>query len=302
MHEDWASFGDGLRMLADKAYSDLEEKTCKRLALNQFLAQIENSQIAFGVKQRRPKNVEEAVAAIVELESYLSSAGRPVTNAFTQPQQSAGASQGDSASPVSTVKARSEPLLEVIRSLTRRLQQLEGQVSKKGGPSVQEQKKGRSMMVCWSCGERGHMARVCPNRATLQQQESSISSVVRACHVREGGALKAQGSTYMCEASYHVCGLLGSVPVVLVVDTGSAVSLLREDVWTRLCMNGTQYKLQQWTGKKLACVNGTLLSVKGVLHADVSIKGAKFKAAFVVCSGLLVEALVGWTLFILMVV
>ena len=60
----------------------------------------------------------------------------------------------------------------------------------------------------------------------------------------------------------HVCGLLGSVPVELVVDTGSAVPLLREDVWTRLCMNGTQCKLQQWTGKTLASVNGTLLSVK----------------------------------------
>ena len=51
--------------------------------------------------------------------------------------------------------------------------------------------------------------------------------------------------------------------------------------------------MQQWTGKTLASVNGTLLLVKGVLHADVPIEGAKFKAAFVVCSGLLVEALVG---------
>ena len=84
--EDWASFGDTSRTLADKAYSDLKEKACERLALNQFLAQIENSQVVFGVKQRRPKNVDEAVAATVELESYLPSAGRPVANAFTQPQ------------------------------------------------------------------------------------------------------------------------------------------------------------------------------------------------------------------------
>ena len=32
--EDWASFGDALRTLADKAYSDLEEKARERLALN----------------------------------------------------------------------------------------------------------------------------------------------------------------------------------------------------------------------------------------------------------------------------
>ena len=76
--EDWASFRVALRTLADKAYSDLEEKARERLALNQFLAQIENSQVAFGVKQWRPKNVEEAVAATIELESYLPSAGRPL--------------------------------------------------------------------------------------------------------------------------------------------------------------------------------------------------------------------------------
>ena len=50
--EDWATFGDVLRVLADKAYPDLEEKARERLALNQFLAQIENAQVAFGVKQK----------------------------------------------------------------------------------------------------------------------------------------------------------------------------------------------------------------------------------------------------------
>ena len=40
--EDWASFGDALRTLADKAYPDLEEKARERLALNQFLSQIDN--------------------------------------------------------------------------------------------------------------------------------------------------------------------------------------------------------------------------------------------------------------------
>ena len=54
--EDWATFGDALRILADKAYRDLEEKARERLALNQFLAQIENAQVAFNVKQKRPSN------------------------------------------------------------------------------------------------------------------------------------------------------------------------------------------------------------------------------------------------------
>ena len=61
--EDWASFGDSLRVLSDRAYPDLEDKARERLTLNQFLSQIDNPQVAFGVKQKQPNNVDDAVAA-----------------------------------------------------------------------------------------------------------------------------------------------------------------------------------------------------------------------------------------------
>ena len=47
------------------------------LALNHFLANIDNPQLAFGVRQRAPKTLDEAVAAILELETYLKP--RPTT-------------------------------------------------------------------------------------------------------------------------------------------------------------------------------------------------------------------------------
>ena len=58
-----------MRVLADKAYPELAENVRERLALNQFLELIETPQVAFSVKQKRPRNVEEA--AVIELESYL---------------------------------------------------------------------------------------------------------------------------------------------------------------------------------------------------------------------------------------
>ena len=61
-------------MLSDKAYSDLKEKGRERLALTPFLAHIENPQVAFGVRQKRPEAVEAAVVATIELESYLNTA------------------------------------------------------------------------------------------------------------------------------------------------------------------------------------------------------------------------------------
>ena len=49
--EDWAAFGNAVRVLVDKAYPELAENARERLALNQFLEQIENSQVAFSVQQ-----------------------------------------------------------------------------------------------------------------------------------------------------------------------------------------------------------------------------------------------------------
>ena len=45
---------------------DLEEIARERLALNQFLAEIGNPQVAFGVKQICPKTVEKAVIATIK--------------------------------------------------------------------------------------------------------------------------------------------------------------------------------------------------------------------------------------------
>ena len=53
-----------------------------------------------------------------------------------------------------------------------------------------------------------------------------------------------------------------SVPVEFVLDTGAAVSLIREDVWSRISKSSPHVpQLQEW--KRLVGVNGSALSVKG---------------------------------------
>ena len=70
--ESWADFGDDLSQLVSKAYPDLGLDGRQQLALQQYLANLVNPQVSFGVKQRRPKTVDEAVAATLEMESYMS--------------------------------------------------------------------------------------------------------------------------------------------------------------------------------------------------------------------------------------
>ena len=69
--EGWADFADSLRTLVDKAYPDLEDNAKEQLALNHFVSQIENCQVAFSVRQKRPKTVDEAVSATLEMEAYI---------------------------------------------------------------------------------------------------------------------------------------------------------------------------------------------------------------------------------------
>lgn len=57
--------------IANKAFPTLQEDAKQQLALTHYLGQLDNPQISFNVKQKRPKTLDEAVSATLELESYL---------------------------------------------------------------------------------------------------------------------------------------------------------------------------------------------------------------------------------------
>ena len=68
--EGWADFADDMKALVDKGYPTLQEEAREQLALNAFLQQLVPPQVAFGVKQKRPTTLDDAVATTLELESY----------------------------------------------------------------------------------------------------------------------------------------------------------------------------------------------------------------------------------------
>ena len=45
MAQEWADFGEDLRLLVDKANPDFEDDAKEHLALNQFVSQLDNQQI-----------------------------------------------------------------------------------------------------------------------------------------------------------------------------------------------------------------------------------------------------------------
>ncbi|KAL5484090.1 hypothetical protein EMCRGX_G020535 [Ephydatia muelleri] len=54
-----------------KALPKLDEKAKELLALERYLGELDNSQIAFAVRQREMKTLDEAVTVTFEIQSYL---------------------------------------------------------------------------------------------------------------------------------------------------------------------------------------------------------------------------------------
>ena len=80
-------------------------------------------------------------------------------------------------------------------------------------------------------------------------------------------------------------------PVVFLLDTGSALTILRRNVWER-CRLSTQ-QLQPWNQKKLIGSGGTLLNVYGWTTIEIDVKNEKFSQSVMIVDPLATKAILG---------
>lgn len=163
--ESWPDLAEDLRLLADKAYPDLGDKARETLALNAYLAQLDNPQVAFGVKQKTPADLDAAVSATLELESYLNPKALTATVEIdqTEPTHPVGAVSNSRSS------MTDQALTTLVEKLIDRVEKLEASTvesqkewtaSTPGRPRRGASSR-RDQIVCWNCGNRGHIARFC---------------------------------------------------------------------------------------------------------------------------------------------
>ena len=62
-------------VLVNKTFPNLQEEAREQLAMSIYLDQLRDPRVSFGVKQWRPCKLSKAVAATIELESYLPRTG-----------------------------------------------------------------------------------------------------------------------------------------------------------------------------------------------------------------------------------
>ena len=163
-NEGWADFGEDLRLLANKAFPDLDDAARERLALTSYLSQLENSQTAVGVKQHRPKTIDEEVRLTLELESYQLPAKNAVVAEVAHVEE-----KGSRDELMAAVQKSQETMLETMKKLSERLERLELVRGRLGEQNMRQQNR---QFTCWNCGKPGHRSQECTlRRNTYDKQQ-----------------------------------------------------------------------------------------------------------------------------------
>ena len=163
--EGWADFAQDLQNLADKAFPHLQAEARDQLALTHYLAQIENPQLAFSVKQQKPANVDAAVTATLEMESYLPSKMITLGTAATDVEHP---TEKPTVTAAATTSGGSESTSGLMKQLLKRMDRME--VELRQSKQLQaprrridpnSQSRVKPPVICWNCNRPGHIARNC---------------------------------------------------------------------------------------------------------------------------------------------
>ena len=172
--EAWEELADTLRLLADRAFPDLQDQAKEQLSLDRYLASLDKPELALAVKQKRPKNIDEAVAYTLEMEAYMRTTGstRPTTVAAVTPKEEVDTENTNGAAiSVAAVLSKQDAMMDMLRNFNIRLEQLERKVAASGeksrmyqAPNRKPPDQLRDPIVCRKCGQEGHFARGCAQR------------------------------------------------------------------------------------------------------------------------------------------
>lgn len=171
--ETLASFGDDLRVIAKRAYPDLDNNAQESLGLHQFYKAI-SPEMKCRCLDRDCRTIQQAVDVVERYELVLGPDDkkrgnvRMVTNASAyQPSDSMAGNTGV------------EPtLVKQMHDIMTRLDQIEARLNKQGNKkwNGNNQKQKNNFTGCFVCKSMEHYAKDCPQKPTAQKNLESENS------------------------------------------------------------------------------------------------------------------------------
>ena len=288
--EQLVEFAGALRVLADKAYPNWTSGQRGEVLRNQFIQGVSSPSVQLRLMCEMPDTLEGALSLAVQQQSVETAQqhlykemhrGEAAAMALqqrsdeedTRTESASNAMSRDSAR--ETFDPRFVEMSKELRRLSSELSQLRGGPSRRGS-QWQHGQRGRGRPTCWNCGERGHIRRNCPR--PLKEGRT------------EGGQRSYRSITATNNSTLVVDGFVEGQPTKMLIDSGSAVTILREDIWKAACIEPRRLDLP---GSPVVVANGGSLNLLGQTTVSLQVAGVKVKYPCLVTSELTQGCIIG---------
>uniref|UniRef100_T1IH45 CCHC-type domain-containing protein n=1 Tax=Strigamia maritima TaxID=126957 RepID=T1IH45_STRMM len=144
---------------------------------------------------------------------------------------------------------------------------------------------------CFACSGYGHVIRNCPNRVgrggcTDKKRCAAPSPIKREGAMVPATTVKKEEKNAETNNDIYTIGMVGTIPCIFLVDTGSKVTLVAEEVLQEIVKKEQLIKADKYMD--LQSVTGHSLKIKGVFHMPLKLGDRTYKSVIYGCEELLI--------------
>ncbi|KRY08548.1 hypothetical protein T12_9291 [Trichinella patagoniensis] len=232
--ESWSDIGRDIRHLVEKAYLTLSDDAKDVIGLDKFLNTLDRPELVLLVKQRNPKNIEEAVRAALEVESLMIKPGPGLLIGTTsQTPYNADPAKNETSSDISRLTSCLERMQLRLEDIEQRMQAFQ--------PKQRDRRATKAAYVLPV--RKGWTPRLKLRKTVKLNPPPSLG--------QDGGdAITTRKDPYH---GSDLMAVIDGCPTNILIDTGSAVTLVQSGIPS-----------EPWRSGNLPAADGTHLTQSSI--------------------------------------